>query len=343
MKQIYININELDFSKPISYYSKIFGLSLNAVRNRFKKLGIYDKFIYSTKNSSVLKSEALQTEYTKNPNKCLNCNLVLNYSNRKNKYCSLKCSAIYSQKDGGHKKWTVLEKEKLRLLAKNNPYFNGEITWQSKINRKSFKDNLKLCKECGISFTLKRKKQICCSRKCFEDWNKKTGYLKGKSGGLREGAGRSKSGWYKGIYCNSSYELAWVIYSIDNNIKFNRNAKSFEYINTKGKISKYYPDFYLTNSKTYVEIKGYKEKEFENKQKYFTEKILVIDKNEIKPIINYVESKYGKNFIELYEGNPHKSKMNNCLICRKPAKNQYCSRVCSGIGVRKIKDSIDKN
>ena len=43
------------------------------------------------------------------------------------------------------------------------------------------------------------------------------GYLKGKTGGIREGAGRSKSGWYKGYYCNSSYELAWVIYSLDNN------------------------------------------------------------------------------------------------------------------------------
>lgn len=235
----------------------------------------------------------------------------------------------------GHSEETKLKiKNRLKELFKLNPDKFITSKKESKIIN---------CLECNGKMYLRpsdRKK--FCSLEC-KHLARDKGYFKGKSGGMRTGSGRSRSGWYKGIYCNSSYELAWVIYSIDNNIKFNRNTKSFEYINTKGKISKYYPDFYLTNSKTYVEIKGYKEKEFENKQKYFTEKILVVDKNEIKPIINYVESKYGKNFIELYEGNPHKSKMNNCLICRKPAKNQYCSRVCSGIGVRKIKDSIDKN
>lgn len=32
-----------------------------------------------------------------------------------------------------------------------------------------------------------------------------------KLGGLRVGSGRGKKGWYKGIHCDSSWELAFVV------------------------------------------------------------------------------------------------------------------------------------
>ena len=215
-----------------------------------------------------------------------------------------------------------------------------------RLNPEKFKKSkkqkvVKVCINCKCRMELRPSgKNKFCSLKCKDD-AVKNGYLKGKSGGIREGSGRSKSGWYKGYYCNSSYELAWVIYSLDNNVNFKRNTKGFEYINTNGNISNYYPDFYIENTETYIEIKGYKEKEFHNKQNGFKEKIIVIDNNDIKLILLYVKNKYGKNFIELYEGNPHKLKNNKCLCCGKPAKFQYCSRICSGKGVRKLKDSLD--
>ena len=43
-----------------------------------------------------------------------------------------------------------------------------------------------------------------------------------KLGGYREGSGRSKSGYYNGIYCGSTYELCWVIYALDTQVKFDR-------------------------------------------------------------------------------------------------------------------------
>jgi hypothetical protein len=224
-------------------------------------------------------------------------------------------------------------KNKLKELVRLNP---------DKFTSSKKEKKILHCVECNEKMYLRPSdKKKFCSLQC-KDLARDKGFFKGKSGGMRIGAGRAKSGWYKGIFCNSSYELAWVIYSLDNNVKFKRNTKGFEYLNTEGYISNYYPDFYIENEETYIEIKGYKEKEFENKQKYFTEKILVVDKNKIKPIINYVESKYGKNFIELYEGNPHKVKNNKCLCCGEPAKFQYCSRICSGKGVRKLKDYLDR-
>ena len=218
--------------------------------------------------------------------------------------------------------------ERVREFVKLNP---------EKFTKSKKPKITKYCLNCNIKMELRpsdRKK--FCSLKC-RTIATETGYLKGKSGGIREGAGRSKSGWYKGYYCNSSYELAWVIYSLDNNIKFKRNTKGFEYFNTEGNVSNYYPDFYVENTETFIEIKGYKEKEFHNKHDNFKEKIVVIDKNDIKPILLYVRNKYGKNFIELYEGNPHKVKNNKCLICGNPAKFHYCSRVCSGKGVKNLK------
>ena len=191
-----------------------------------------------------------------------------------------------------------------------------------------------ICPVCNTQFRLRslyyKNKRNCCSKRCKFKWMKDVGYLKGKSGGYREGAGRGKSGWYKGIFCNSTYELAWVIYNLENNIPFKRNDDAFEYTDSNGINRKYYPDFYLTDEKCYVEIKGYKEKEFENKQRAFPHKIILIDKHDIKKYINYVKEKYGNNFIELYEGNPHNNKLNKCEICGQQCKNKFCSRSCAG-------------
>jgi len=222
--------------------------------------------------------------------------------------------------------------EKIKECVRLNP---------EKFKRSQKEKILKYCINCNTKMELRPSDtDKFCSLKCKNESIEK-GYLKGKSGGLREGAGRSKSGWYKGYYCNSSYELAWVIYSLDNNVKFKRNTKGFEYLNTEGYISNYYPDFYIESEETYIEIKGYKEKEFNNKHNFFKEKIIIIDKKDIKPILFYVKNKYGNNFIELYEGNPYNIKNNKCLCCGQPAKFQYCSRVCSGKGVRKLKDFVD--
>ena len=78
------------------------------------------------------------------------------------------------------------------------------------------------------------------------------------AGGLRKGSGVGLSGWYKGYWCDSSWELAFVIYNLEHGIKFERNKKGFEY-EFEGKICKYYPDFLMEDC-SYVEIKGYMKK-----------------------------------------------------------------------------------
>lgn len=117
------------------------------------------------------------------------------------------------------------------------------------------------------------------------------------SGGYRKGSGRGKSGWYKGFYCDSSYELVFVIFCLENGINIKRNTEKRKYLfNNKEK--NYIPDFIIDNE--LVEIKGYKSPEWFAKLEY-NKDIKVYYKEDLKEIFNYVINKYGKNFISLYE------------------------------------------
>lgn len=118
-----------------------------------------------------------------------------------------------------------------------------------------------------------------------------------KSGGYRMNSGRGKKGWYKGIFCDSSWELAFVIWNIENNKSIERCKEKREYI-FKGEKHIYIPDFIVEDE--VVEIKGYSSKQWEEKIKQNPD-IKVLYKNDIKPYLDYVISKYGKNFISLYE------------------------------------------
>lgn len=121
----------------------------------------------------------------------------------------------------------------------------------------------------------------------------------GKSGGKRHGSGRGKKGWYKEIFCDSSWELAYVVFCKEHDISIKRNIVSYPYV-WNGKTRKYIPDFIVGEESEIVEIKGYETEQWKAKLKSVAS-IKVIGKNDIKKYIDYVEGKYGKNFISLYE------------------------------------------
>lgn len=127
-----------------------------------------------------------------------------------------------------------------------------------------------------------------------------TNSLNHKMGGYRKGSGIGKSGWYKGIWCDSSWELAFVIYNLDNGIEFKRNTSKFKY-EFNNEIHNYIPDFIIDD--TYIEIKGRITEQWKAKFNQFPKnlKLKVITGKEINTYLNYVISKYGDNFIELYD------------------------------------------
>lgn len=133
------------------------------------------------------------------------------------------------------------------------------------------------------------------------------------AGGKREGSGRGQQGWYKGYYCDSSWELAVVIYWLDHNIQFNRCKETFDYM-FEGSMHKYHPDFVLKTGE-YVEVKGAeKTNQWKAKLEQFPkDKILnVIGKNQIRQYLLYVIEKYGKDFVNLYEKKRILKRMESC-------------------------------
>ena len=123
------------------------------------------------------------------------------------------------------------------------------------------------------------------------------------NGGNRRGSGRGIKGWYKGFWCDSTWELAWVIFNIDHEIKFERNHTGFIYI-YGGKQHLYFPDFKIEDS--YVEIKGrrsYKDLDELTKEKInqFTGSLKVLMEDDMKTFLEYARNKHGINFHKMYE------------------------------------------
>lgn len=209
-----------------------------------------------------------------------------------------------------------------------NPYRQARFgTWKCKVceeifnTRKELQQHKKLtnhriCGTKGCHLSEEHKQQISkaligkTSGKCKDPIKEierrrkisETAKKFGRIGGKRHGSGRGKQGWYKGYWCDSSWELAWVIYNLDHGIKFERYSGYFEY-EFNGAKHKYYPDFIIEDG-TIVEIKGAERlKQWKAKLEQFPQdkSLQVIGKNEIQKYLDYVIEKYGKDFIRLYE------------------------------------------
>lgn len=120
-------------------------------------------------------------------------------------------------------------------------------------------------------------------------------------GGKRHGSGRGKKGWYKGFFCDSTYELAYVIYNLDNNIEFKRCDRVYTYT-YENKQHKYYPDFELADG-TLIETKGYHSDIVDAKTASVTDRsIIVLYKKDLAYAFDWVKDRYQFNNIsDLYE------------------------------------------
>lgn len=134
--------------------------------------------------------------------------------------------------------------------------------------------------------TKESRNKISCALKGNYNWKNSLGK-----------AGKGKKGKYKGVYFDSTWELAYMIYCEDFGINIRRNWDRFPY-EIEGETRYYVPDFFLIESNKYLEIKGYKDYRFELKMKYFNLDIEIYDQIKMKPIIDYVINKYGKKFYE---------------------------------------------
>lgn len=243
------------------------------------------------------------------------------------KFCSRKC--------GNSRKKTEEQKNKIAQSLKHSLKAIAAREEQ----KGKFRTIFKICPICEKSFSVppSSNSKIYCSRNCYlNDGSHK--YRSQTSGGCRLGSGRSKSGYYKGIYCGSTYELCWVIYNLDNGIKFSR----FEGV-LQNQDLKYYPDFLLDDNKTIIEIKGFEKQNLVERKTRLAESfgydVKVLRREDLEFVFEYVKEQYTNKFHTLYDG--YKPKYTYvCSHCKneftrdKKLKTNvvFCSRQCSGLG-----------
>ena len=245
-----------------------------------------DKIAESLKNIAKKKRSNEIIKYFLNPVYCAKCNKPLKFSKRNGKFCNHSCAASFTNIQRGSR--TQITKDKISKTINENKliYCVGNICIL----------DYRKCEFCEHIYLINPKstRKNCGSSECKFKQRSKSAQ---GSGGYRQGSGRGKHGWCRGIYCDSSWELAYVLYNTDHNIRFERNKEGFEY-EFENKIRKYFPDFIVDGK--YVEIKGYDSPQWQAKLEQFPHKIEVLQKEEIKKYIDYASKKYG-NFIGMYE------------------------------------------
>lgn len=210
--------------------------------------------------------------------------------------------------------------------------------------REKYKKNPKLCNICGKPISFERRKNKTCSMACTIEQVKLS---KQKNGTVfvENGQGRSRSGYWKGFFCNSTYELIYYIYMSEHGHKIERNQKVYEY-EWNGKKRSYYPDFRVDGK--LVEIKGYWTPQVKAKiDAVKDEEISVLYYKDLEPMMNWVDSKYNtkhwktdNNYWKLYDNSkPIYRYKYICDVCgkefetnsyRKPGKWKHivCSLEC---------------
>jgi DNA-directed RNA polymerase subunit RPC12/RpoP len=86
------------------------------------------------------------------------------------------------------------------------------------------------------------------------------------------------------ITVDGSWELNVAKYLDNNNFRWIRNTKRFDYVNLEGKQSTYKPDFYIFNWSSYLEIKGFETKLDKCKWEQFKEPLIIWKRNDLKEL-----------------------------------------------------------
>jgi hypothetical protein len=200
-----------------------------------------------------------EIEYLKNPKLCPQCNEIISYAKRENKYCSAKCSAKMSHIKRKESGWSLSQESRniLSIKAKNNlvgcaNINNIESREKSRITMAKKKaerlEKLKqilVCqdKECNKEFISYGPKKFCC-KEC---------YNKNK---YHPNSTRNTRAFYNDVQMDSGAEVVFAKLLDNENIQWIKNTEiSFNY-DPNNFNKRYYPDFFLPQFKMWVEIKG---------------------------------------------------------------------------------------
>lgn len=263
----------------LSNVSKQYNKPSNALLRLFKKRNI---------NYNEIKKDYLLQQKQLEENKilyCENCGRVIDGSYGSGRFCNRYCATAY-----GNSHRAPRSKESRQ---KTSDSIRNSIKFQISVER-SLKTYY--CKYCNKPFTIYDIRDTIGRKYCSKLCRHK--YLSEHTGGYREGSGRGKQGWYKGIHCDSSWELAFLVYYKDHNLNIARCNEKRSYI-WNNEVHSYYPDFITDEG--IIEIKGYSTDQWKSKEEQNPD-VKVLYKDDIKLYLDYVINTYGTDFIKLYDG-----------------------------------------
>lgn len=231
--------------------------------------------INKIRNTIISKNKIKNPEVSK-LSICKNCGKEFSYKVKKNSSFSRSCCSDFCSHSYASK-FVDQSNKSLAMKTKSSWYKDG---------RSLVRIRCKTCnKEIGPNKYGYCQKHLSNSKDYHVHMSKS---LKGKSGGWRARGGSGYRGYFCGYLYQSSWELAWITYNLNNEIEFERCTEHFPY-NFNGKILKYYPDFKINGE--YYEISGFtKEQKLAKINQFPKDKILhVLNLREIKPYLDYLK------------------------------------------------------
>lgn len=270
----------------------------------------------------------------------------------KKSYICKQCGKVFTEKYSKHSSGDFCCKKCAKRYSSliNRETINKKLKEYGKKYSEPYKNeynkNPKICPICGNIIPYEKRMRETCSYNCGKKLSTlNTDYT--NCGGYRKGSGKGKKGYYKGIWCDSTYELAYLIYCLDHNIDIKRCNEVFEY-ELNGEKHTYHPDFVVEGIIT--EIKGYDRGDVSIKEMSIGDKeYKLLYGNDLMLCFDYVAKTYNKkyrkkwnNFYELYdEYRPQYEYI--CDECGKTfnrdkeitTEHKFCCRSCSGKYVNK--------
>lgn len=279
----------------LSLHINIKHLKITKRRIAKKECPYCSKFIITGKyNIHIKNCKKNHTNYY-----CQKCRKLVTKKFGSGKFCSRKCanSRILSKES----------KQKISIKAKNNP--RGWNSLIARLNKKrnfekrkqEYYNNPNKCEICGKILDYKRKNaKTCGSKECLH-------IINSRNGGYKKHSRKGNAGYYKGFYCDSTYELIFLIYCLDHDIPIIRNKEYFIY-EYNGKKYRYYPDF-LINNRMLIEIKNFNSDIVKLKLNSVDRPIKILYGKDLLKMAQYVVDKYNINF------NKHLDKINGNFKC----------------------------
>ena len=225
---------------------------------------------------------------------CETCGKIMSTKWGSGRFCSKSCANTRSH--------SQITKDKIKKNSLDGAKC-GAISKHNKALDKYY-SSPNICNVCKSIIPYEFRYRKTCSDNCFRvlmsTYSKESVITHG--GNINQIGFKSHiQGNYKGFHCDSTWELAFIVYHLEHNILFERNKEYFPYL-YEGKEHNYFPDFKIGNE--YIEVKGYVDEVVKAKIEQFPKdkKLVMLQYNEMKPMIDYCIEKYGNNYWEaLYE------------------------------------------